>query len=334
MEYKIIKSINDKTKIADCNGKTVVVKEIPLADTEMFQKLSTINNPNVVSFFGTTVIGNKFYAVEEFVSGVVLTDYVNMKNGLSKDETIRIAVQICNGLKAVHSLGIVHRDITPNNIMITKDGIAKIIDFGISRTTKANQSCDTQILGTQGYAAPEQFGFHQTNSKADIYSVGVLINYMQTLKLPSEELADNSLTEIVLKCTQIDENNRYRDIEALSMALKNKRRLKQWIKSLPGFRKGVWWHILIAVPYYLALGFCLFMSIVSARSFLDGFYTFSVFFLFFGVPVSILMNHNNWIDRFPLTANKTEKKKAIIKFLLATLSVIASFAFIIADSYL
>lgn len=69
------------------------------------------------------------------------------------------------------------------------------------RTVKRNQSCDTEILGTQGFTAPEQFGFHQTGPKADIYSMGVLINVMATGCLPGVQLVNGWLSEIVLKCT-------------------------------------------------------------------------------------------------------------------------------------
>ena len=108
-----------------------------------------------------------------------------------------------------------HRDLKPSNVLLNENMEVKIIDFGISRTVKRNQSCDTEILGTQGFTAPEQFGFHQTGPKADIYSMGVLINVMATGCLPGVQLVNGWLSEIVLKCTQIDETNRYKNIDDL-----------------------------------------------------------------------------------------------------------------------
>ena len=182
----------------------------------MYQKLIRLDCKNIVRFYDTVAQDGRFYAVEEFINGgSTLREYMERRGPLSDLETKNIALQICNGLKQVHKLGIVHRDINPNNIMLAADGTVKIIDFGISRTVKRNQSCDTEILGTQGFTAPEQFGFHQTGPKADIYSMGVLINVMATGCLPGVQLVNGWLSEIVLKCTQIDETNRYKNIDDL-----------------------------------------------------------------------------------------------------------------------
>lgn len=333
MEYRILDSINERTKIASADNSLYVLKEIGVDDIDMFSKLSRVDNRNIVRFFGTTICDDKFYAVEEYINAITLDDYLRLKGALDDNEAVAIAVQVCNGLKEIHKLGIVHRDINPNNIMITTDGIAKIIDFGISRTTKENQPCDTQILGTQGYTAPEQFGFRQTNSKADIYSVGVLINYMKTLALPSEKLTNGVLSEIVRKCTQIDENNRYRDIESLVSALQKKNKIKNFIRTIPGFRQGIWWHYLIAIPYYFILAFFLIFSIPIGRNIRDGVITLMVFIFGMGVPVPILTNYNSWLERFGFTANKSRIKQLIIQLVFAFISILISIAFIVADSF-
>lgn len=329
MDFKIVQSINEKTKIAVKDNAKFVLKEIDFADTEMYRRLSTVENKYVVKFFGTTIVDDKFYAVEEFVDGITLSTYLAKKGPLSDNEAILIALEVCLGLKAVHSLGIVHRDINPNNIMLTSNNDVKIIDFGISRTTKANQSCDTQILGTQGYTAPEQFGFHQTNERADIYSVGVLINYMKTMSLPSENLVSGGLSEIVLKCTQIDESNRYRNIEVLMSALHKKKRIRNFIKTIPGFRRGIWWHMIIAIPYYLFFAFCMLLAIPIEKDYVNGIFNFFIFLFGLGVPVPILTNYNNWLEKLSFTKNKSKGKRITFQIFLAIFSVVFALALII-----
>ena len=163
MYYEILKEMNPRMKLAIADGSLYVLKEIGLEDTEMYQKLIRLDCKNIVRFYDTVAQDGRFYAVEEFINGgSTLRAYMERRGPLSDLETKNIALQICNGLKQVHKLGIVHRDINPNNIMLAADGTVKIIDFGISRTVKRNQSCDTEILGTQGFTAPEQFDAQRT----------------------------------------------------------------------------------------------------------------------------------------------------------------------------
>lgn len=151
MQYEILKEMNPRMKLAMADGSLYVLKEIGLEDTEMYQKLIRLDCKNIVRFYDTVAQDGRFYAVEEFINGGnTLREYMERRGPLSDLETKNIALQICNGLKQVHKLGIVHRDINPNNIMLAADGTVKIIDFGISRTVKRNQSCDTEILRHPG----------------------------------------------------------------------------------------------------------------------------------------------------------------------------------------
>lgn len=328
MKYNIIKRINASTLFAETENKIYVLKEIPLEDTNMYKKLIKLNCKNVVNFIETTSIDDKFYIVEEYINGITLNNY--LENNTLDDEKIReIIIQVCNGLREVHRLGIVHRDINPNNIMITENGNTKIIDFGISRTIKSNKSRDTQILGTQGFTAPEQFGFHQTSERSDIYSIGVLMNYLKTKQIPSEELADGWMREIIIKCTQIDETNRYNNIDDLISAINKKSRVNRIIRLIPGFRKRIWWHSLIASVYYIVMLFFLIMSFVISTSAVEGIANFFIFFFALTVPVPILTNFLNWKNRLPFIANKSKETKIIFQILLCLISIIISLTIII-----
>lgn len=135
-----------------------------------------------------------------------------------RKEARRITLQLCSALWVLHSLGAVHRDIKPENVII-RGSEAVLIDFDASRIFKNESGGDTQILGTTGYAAPEQYGIAQTDQRADIYSVGVLLNIMLTGKHPSRELAPGKLGRIVQKCTMVNPKKRYKNERDLMEAL-------------------------------------------------------------------------------------------------------------------
>lgn len=157
---------------------------------------------------------NETIVVEEYIQGVNLRDKLKKKEYLTQDETKNIILQLCDGLALLHSHNIIHRDITPANLILQGNAI-KIIDFDIARTYKEGNSEDTQHLGTKGYAPPEQYGFGQTDARSDIYSLGLT---MQQL------LGSNYsgfLKEILSKCTEVDINKRYQSVYELKYAIVN-----------------------------------------------------------------------------------------------------------------
>ena len=115
-------------------------------------------------------------------------------------------------------MGAVHRDIKPENVII-RGSEAVLIDFDASRIFKSEHHSDTQILGTTGYAAPEQYGITQTDERADIYSVGVLINVMLTGEHPSRRLASGRMGLVVERCTRVSPEKRYKNVLRLMQAL-------------------------------------------------------------------------------------------------------------------
>lgn len=328
--YEIIKSFNETTKLAVKDNKVYVLKTVLFEDTELYRKLSTLNNDNVAKVYGTVRIENDFYAVLEFIQGTTLTDYIK-QNGVMDDMRLRdVILQLCSGLESIHALGIVHRDINPNNVMLDENGKVKIIDFGISRFQKANKSADTQILGTQGFAAPEQFGFSQTSVRSDIYSVGVLMNYLKTGALLSEKRDNGSFSSVIIKCTQMDEKNRYKNMSELASDISGKNRFKSFIRSIPGFRKNVLWHKIVAVIYYLML-----VLMIVGRTY-QGEYNFknelfwdiAVFFMF-GIPVPLLLNQLDWQSRFSLTKNSTKQTRIFVAVVFSVISAVIGSVFIL-----
>ena len=184
---------------------------------EVYRKLLGISYPNLPQIMETAERDGMVAVLEEYIQGDSLA-YLLEGALFSHAEARKITMQLCNALWVLHKLGAVHRDIKPENVMI-RGSEAILIDFDASRIFKSDTNQDTQILGTTGYAAPEQYGIAQTDERADIYSLGVLLNIMLTGKHPSKELASGRLGRIVQKCTMVNPEKRYKSVLYLMEAL-------------------------------------------------------------------------------------------------------------------
>ena len=169
---------------------------------------------------------------------------------------------------------VICRDLKAENVILTNEGEVKLIDFDIARIYQPGKSKDTVMMGTQGYAAPEQFGFGQTDARTDIYALGVLLNYMLVRDFPMEKLTEGKFKTIVLKCTKINPEDRYQNVDELKADIcnaaeipcssmdsdKNKFYCAQSCKKnqageipfykIPGFRTGKIWKMVVAVIGY------------------------------------------------------------------------------------
>lgn len=184
---------------------------------EVYRKLLGISCPNLPQIMETAERDGMVAVLEEYIQGDSLA-YLLEGALFSPAEARKITMQLCNALWVLHNMGAVHRDIKPENVMI-RGSEAILIDFDASRIFKSDTNQDTQILGTTGYAAPEQYGIAQTDERADIYSLGVLLNIMLTGKHPSKELASGRLGRIVQKCTMVNPEKRYKSVLYLMEAL-------------------------------------------------------------------------------------------------------------------
>lgn len=208
--------------------------------------LCRIKNRFLMEIYDADMIGGMCVTLGEYVQGTTLADIVMHRGVFSERDAITIIASVCTGLKALHSSGIIHRDVNPNNVMLDHNGCVKIIDYDIARTVKAFQTRDTRVMGTPGYTAPEQFGFQQTDARADIYSCGALLNFLLTGKLPNELMYQGSLSGIISRCIELDPDNRYTDIDHLRAVLTNDRKYIKLMNNseiesmrfrpLPGYR--------------------------------------------------------------------------------------------------
>ena len=199
-------------------------------------------HPNVVNVYDVGEDRGLYYMVMELVEGITLKEYIEKKGRLSHKEVISIAIQMCSGIGAAHAAGIIHRDIKPQNIIISKDGKVKVTDFGIAKAVTSN-TISTNAMGSVHYTSPEQARGGFSDQKSDIYSIGITLYEMVTgqvpfdgdstvsvaikhlqeeITAPSELVSDipYSLEQIILKCTQKNAERRYPNTDELIQDLK------------------------------------------------------------------------------------------------------------------
>lgn len=184
-----------------------VLKEELSDDKEFVHRFNTeaqaaarISNPHVVSIYDVGFENGLYYIVMEYIEGITLKEYIEKKHNLSWREAAEFAAQICEGLDAAHKQSVIHRDIKPQNIIMTADNILKVTDFGIARaTSQATTTNSSSTIGTVHYLSPEQARGGYTNEKTDIYSLGVVLYEMLTGRLPFN---DSTAVAIAIKHIQ------------------------------------------------------------------------------------------------------------------------------------
>ena len=149
------------------------------------QAAASLNHPNIVSIYDVGKQDDTHYIVMEFIDGITLKEYISNRGVLPWNEAINIGIQICSAIEQAHKNFIVHRDIKPHNILITKEGIAKVTDFGIARAvTSATITMVGSTIGSVHYFSPEQARGGFTDEKSDLYSLGITLYEMVTGKVP------------------------------------------------------------------------------------------------------------------------------------------------------
>ena len=162
------------------------------------QAAAGLLNPNIVNVYDVGEDRGLYYMVMELVEGITLKEYIEKKGKLSHKEVISIAIQMCNGIGAAHAAGIVHRDIKPQNVMISRDGKVKVTDFGIAKAVTSN-TISSNAMGSVHYTSPEQARGGYSDAKSDIYSIGITLYEMVTGRVPFD---GESTVEVAMKHLQ------------------------------------------------------------------------------------------------------------------------------------
>lgn len=191
--------------LGTAEDKKQYVRKSGSFDTAVMAKLKDCKSP----YLAAVVEYSADYMIMEYVSGEPLN-----AGNLPKDRLYEIFCEICEGIMALHCAGIIHRDIKPSNIMLTDSGKIKIIDYDAARLKKPEADKDTVFVGTDGFAAPEQYGFMQTDERSDIYALGVTMKLLlgeQYMRSPYKAVAE--------KCMRFDPQKRYPTVAAVKLAI-------------------------------------------------------------------------------------------------------------------
>ena len=210
-----------------------VVRQGLIAETDILKRL---NHPHLPSIIDVIDRDDTFLIVMDYIEGKSLDHWLKKDGAQPQEKVVEWAKQICDVLGYLHSRKppIIYRDLKPANVMLKPDGQIMIIDFGTAREFKETSIEDTSCLGTQGYAAPEQYGGHgQTDARTDIYTLGATMYHLLTghnPSLPPYEMypirrwnpaLSSGLEKILLKCTQRNPNDRYQNCAELMYALEH-----------------------------------------------------------------------------------------------------------------
>lgn len=260
--YKTIATLNEPHDIFlvqhQETKKIYVKKTIDIYNIDVYKKLKDIpvyGIPRIKEFFE---IDNQLIVIESFVSGTTFGDVIN-NNHLTVTALTDYLIELCDILSQLHQLNppIIHRDIKPSNIMITEQNHVVLLDFNAAKLYSDTSTNDTVLLGTKGYAAPEQYGFGSSSPQTDIYAIGVLI----------KEAADHMINiperlfSIAERCIQMNPKERYDIVLELSRDIQSACNSRTGTTSdftssqllPPGFRTHTVWKMLIAIPIYIII---------------------------------------------------------------------------------
>lgn len=196
--------------------RDVVVRQLPYP-VGAYTALCDILCENLPQVYDVIDTEDGQTVLEEYVEGVTVADAMEV-NRYRYPTAKKVIRGVCAALTVLHKKGFAHRDVKPENVLVGEDGRVVLVDLNISRkVTMARR--DTVIMGTVGYASPEQLGLTQSDARTDVYACGILLNVMLTGKHPSEQLARGRAGRIVRRCTAVNPDDRYQAAHRLALAL-------------------------------------------------------------------------------------------------------------------
>lgn len=213
MEYEEIRLLKQSERstvhlVREKNGEQVFVRKILKGQHPVYQMLQDCPHPCLPGLREVTVSEDSTTVVEEYIEGRTAGSVE-----LSEKQFLCIVRELCSVLEFLHGKGIIHRDIKPSNILLTGDGHIYLIDFDAARMPREDREQDTVLLGTRGFAPPEQYGFAQTDERADIYSLGVTLD-----QLLGENIRNPRYKRIIRKCMNLDPDKRYQTAKQVKQA--------------------------------------------------------------------------------------------------------------------
>lgn len=256
------------------SGKFYVKKTLEVFNINVIQRLKQYPVTGMPKVIEVIEDNGKAILIEEYIHGDNLETVISSGASIPEKTAVDYACQLCDIVGRLHSLKppIVHRDIKPSNIIITADDKVRLLDLNATRFATDDAREDTIIMGTTGYAAPEQFGFTASTATADIYAIGVVINRLLTKTFPKYSLPENKkIRAVVERCTKMDPAARYLNTDEIKTDLVKirkeyfKQKTNNWADYLPpGFRsKNILVYAIATILYTLVIGVCLTMQVTN-----------------------------------------------------------------------
>ena len=227
MEYEIIKQLKQSEKsivqlVREKDGEQIFIRKILRGYQPIYLLLQICEHPGLTKLYDVVMSDDTTTIIEEYIEGEPLGN-----SELSKQQFLNIVRELCSVLEYLHGKGIIHRDIKPSNIILSEDGHIRLIDFDAARMPKADHKQDTRLLGTRGYAPPEQYGFEQTDVRTDIYALGITLN-----RILGDNIRKTRYQGIIRKCTKLDPDRRYQSVREVKKAFFRRERYVLYVGVL------------------------------------------------------------------------------------------------------
>ena len=239
--YKMLEKTEGNCFIVmnEADGSICLLKILKIYESDVFAYLKGHPYKHIPYIIDSYEEDEHLFVFEELIRGKTLRELMD-QGGLTEKEKIGYLCQLCDGLAFLHraTKPIIHRDLKPENIMVSSDGVLKIIDYDSAKIFKRGQDRDTTFLGTQEYAAPEQYGFMQSDPRTDIYAVGKIIRELFPDSYMMKRIADRACS--------LDPADRYPNAFVLRKVISSGNSM--W--PPPGYRTRCWWHYMLASLYY------------------------------------------------------------------------------------
>lgn len=227
-KYKALRVLNTSGTVTlaenAADGRKYVLKELPGESAPIYRRISVLPpQENLMRVCEILSHGERSVAVCEYVEGQPLDELLSSGKTFPIIALRRIISQLCNAVERLHRYGIIHRDVTPKNIILDENLHLTLIDFDISRKFSGNREQDTTLYGTEGFAPPEQYGFRETGFTADIYALGVIMKLLLNSCPDCPPAQEVMLRKIAAKCTRFVPDKRYRSAGAVRRAVSRSR---------------------------------------------------------------------------------------------------------------
>ncbi len=330
-EYKELYHYDSKRSLVrnEMTGDVRMMKRLTHYDENVYEYIFANKDKHIpVIFEYYKDSNNELVVLEEFIQGNTFDVLINDRT-MPDGTKLKYFLGLLDGLSFLHKAPkpIIHRDLKPSNIMITEHGEVKILDYDAAKIYKPGSTGDTTHLGTDGIAAPEQYGFMQSDTRSDVYAVG---------KMLTAAFPDNSrIQKIASKASSFDPKDRYADARELADVLGGRRSSALKLKPLfppPGFRTRKVWKMLIAIPAYIYTIFFV-VTFGSAKNteperiilkILVGLYIF--------VGVDICTSWTGIFDALPFMTHSNRFLRYLFKFIYFIVSMV--FIFFVAVTIL